>query len=197
MANGLALDLQGRLVRYLQRLAVDQVGQSGEQSGKHQEDQVRHARQQTQHAQRAAGHQQGVFVGGQLFGQLLGKIILGGHPGHQNTCSGRDDQGRHLGHQAIANGQSAINAQCFAKAQVMHHHANDQAAHQVDDQNHDARDRIAAHELGGAIHRAEKVCLLAHIGPSLFRFFLFDQARVQVGIDRHLLAWHGVERKAG
>ncbi len=60
-----------------------------------------------------------------------------------------------------------------------------------------ARHRVAPHELRGTVHRAVEVGLLLDALAPPARLGLVDQARVQVGVDRHLLAGHGVEGEAG
>ena len=44
--------------------------------------------------------------------------------------------------------------------------------------------------------RAEEVGFFAHLGAAAARFLLVDQAGVEVGVDRHLLARHRVQREA-
>ena len=75
-------------------------------------------------------------------------------------------------------------------------HADDEAADDVDEQDQHAGHRVAAHELRGAVHRAEELGLLADLGAAPLGLLLVDQAGVQVGVDRHLLARHRVEREA-
>jgi hypothetical protein len=52
-------------------------------------------------------------------------------------------------------------------------------------------------EASRAIHRTAKFCLACHSLTSCAGLLLIDDAGVQIGIDRHLLARHGVEGKAG
>ena len=74
-------------------------------------------------------------------------------------------------------------------------HADDQAADDVDQQDDDAGHGIAAHELAGTIHRPVEIRLLGDFGTAFARDILTDQSRVQIGIDRHLLARHRVQRE--
>ena len=74
--------------------------------------------------------------------------------------------------------------------------ADDDAAEQVDAGDQDAGDRVALDELRGAVHRAVEVGLLGDLGAALARLFVGDLAGVQVGVDRHLLAGHGVQGEA-
>ena len=84
----------------------------------------------------------------------------------------------------------------LAERHALLHHADDDAADEVDDGDQDAGDRVALDELRGAVHRAVEVGLLGDLGAALARLLVGDLAGVEVGVDRHLLARHGVEREA-
>ncbi len=58
-------------------------------------------------------------------------------------------------------------------------------------------DGLAADEFGGAVHGAEEGALVFQFAPATVRLLVVDQARRQVGVDRHLLAGNGVEGEAG
>ena len=75
--------------------------------------------------------------------------------------------------------------------------ADGDAANQVDQQNQDGGDRVAADELGSTVHRAEEVRLLRQLLAAAFGGVLIDRAGVEVGVDRHLLAGHGIQGEAG
>ena len=79
----------------------------------------------------------------------------------------------------------------------MARHADDDAAEDVDGGDDEAGDGVAAHELGGAVHGAEEGALLLELAAAAGRLLLVDQAGVEVGVDRHLLAGDGVEGEAG
>ena len=178
------------------RLAPDHVSQARKQNRKHQKRAVRHTRQYTQHRQDPRGNEQRTLIGVHLLGQLLRKIIFRGHARDQNTCRSRNNERRHLRHQTIANGERAVNRERFAKAQVVIQDARDQTANQVDDQNQNARHRIAAHKLRSTVHRTKKVSLLRHLLTPLLGLLLLYQARIHIGINGHLLARHRVQSKA-
>ena len=75
--------------------------------------------------------------------------------------------------------------------------ADDDAADEVDRRDDDRGDRVALDELRGAVHRAVEVGLLGDVVAPLARLLLGDLPGVEVGVDRHLLARHGVEGEAG
>ncbi len=74
--------------------------------------------------------------------------------------------------------------------------ADDDAAENIDAENDEAGDGVAAHEFRGAVHRAEEGALLLEFAPPLLGDLLVDEAGRKVGVDRHLLAGNGVEGEA-
>ena len=75
--------------------------------------------------------------------------------------------------------------------------ADDGSAEQIDEYDEYSGDGIAAHELAGAVHRTVEVRLLAHLLPAHDGLGLSDDARIQIGIDRHLPARHGIQGEPG
>ena len=84
----------------------------------------------------------------------------------------------------------------LAERQALLHDADDDAADEVDQRDQDAGHGVALDELRGAVHRAVEVGLLGDLRAALARLLVGDLAGVEVGVDRHLLARHGVEREA-
>ncbi len=84
----------------------------------------------------------------------------------------------------------------FSEREALLDHADDDSADDVDEHDQEARDCVAAHEFRRTIHRAEEAALVFQGLAPFLRGFLVDQARGQVGVDRHLLARHGVEMEA-
>ncbi len=74
---------------------------------------------------------------------------------------------------------------------------HNQPADDIDHRNQETRHRIAANEFGSTVHGAVEVRLPGDVFPALPRIFVTEQARIQIGVDRHLLARHGVEGEAG
>jgi hypothetical protein len=74
--------------------------------------------------------------------------------------------------------------------------AEDQPADDVDEQDQQAGDRIALHELRRAVHRAVEIGFGADLDAARLRLFGGEQPGVQIGVDRHLLARQRVEREA-
>ena len=74
--------------------------------------------------------------------------------------------------------------------------ADDDAADDVDEDDQQAGDRVAAHEFRGTVHRAEEAAFVLQRLAALLGDLLVDQAGGEIGVDRHLLARHGVEVEA-
>ena len=73
--------------------------------------------------------------------------------------------------------------------------ADHQAADQVDDDDHDRGDRVALDEPHRAVHRAVELRLALEVGAARARGLGIDRAGAQLGVDRHLLAGHRIERE--
>ena len=74
-------------------------------------------------------------------------------------------------------------------------HTDGHAADQVDEQNQQAGDGVTAHKLAGTVHGTVELSFLGNFGPAGLGLALVDQAGVEIGVDGHLLAGHGVEGK--
>ena len=72
-------------------------------------------------------------------------------------------------------------------------YADRETADDVDEHDHNAGYSIAAHEFAGAVHGAVKLGFERDHGAALARFVFADKAGIEVGVDRHLLAGHGVQ----
>src|SRR6185295_4295116 len=62
--------------------------------------------------------------------------------------------------------------------------------------NEEAGHRVALHELRGAVHRAVEVRLAGDLFATTPRVRLIDETGGEIGVDRHLLTRHRVEREA-
>gem|GEM_PF-3372958 len=71
------------------------------------------------------------------------------------------------------------------------------AAPQVDHHDDDPGDGVALHELHRAVEIAVQLALHLEQAAAALGLVLVDQARAQIGIDRQLLARHGVQAEAG
>ena len=77
------------------------------------------------------------------------------------------------------------------------HHTDDNAADEVNEGGDDGHDGVALYELRSTVHGAVEVSLALDIASALLRLFLVDYSGVEVGVYRHLLTGHSVQREAG
>src|SRR5690554_6476460 len=178
-------------------LARQYPGQPAQQRSEDQEDQVRHPRYQTQQTHDTGCQNQNLGIDEQLTDNLLADILLGIDPRYRDTSGSGNHQRGNLRHQAIADGHDGISACGVTETHAVLQHTNQQTAdqrHRHDDQTGDG---IATHEFAGTVHRAVEVGLLGDFFTPLPRFVFPDQAGIEVGIDGHLLARHGIEHEAG
>ena len=161
------------------------------------EEPPRHARHDGHDQHHPGSRVQHARLGQQLAADLLLEVARFADAGDQDRRCRRQQQGRDLAHQAVADGEKRIHTERFGHRQIVHQRTDRDAADQVDDQDEDRRDGVAAHELRGAIHGAIEIGFGGHVLAPDGGLLLVDQAGVQVGVDRHLLARQGVEREAG
>ena len=139
------------------------------------------------------GDKQGLGLAEQLLADFPAHVLRARHARDDDRDGRGQQQRRNLRDQAVADGQQRVGACGVAKRQVMHHDADGKAADDVEDQDHDAGGGVAAHELAGAVHGAVEVRFGAHFVAARARLVLGDESGVQVGVDGHLLAGHGVQ----
>ncbi len=182
--------------RHLLALMQD-PGAIAQQPAHGQEHDVRHAGNQPQQQQDARSHPQHARRHEQLLHDLAAHVMVLAHARDHHGGRHRNQQAWNLGHQRITNRQQDVAVGGLLGRQIVLQHTDGKAAHDVDQQNQDAGHGIATHKLRCAVHRAKKVGFLGHFGAAAFGFFLVNQAGIQVGIHRHLLARHGIQREAG
>ena len=132
-----------------------------------------------------------------LVADVVAEVLLGRRARDEDAGGDGDQQRRDLRGEAVADRQQRELVRGLAERQALLHDADDDAADEVDQRDQDAGHRVALDELRGAVHRAVEVGLLGDLGAALARLLVGDLARVEVGVDRHLLAGHRVEREAG
>ena len=98
--------------------------------------------------------------------------------------------------ETVTNGEKRVSLGGVGEAHALLRDADDNATDDVDEHDEQARDSVAAHELRGTVHRAEEAAFILQRLAAFLRDFLVDQSGGQIGINRHLLAGHGVQRKA-
>ena len=88
----------------------------------------------------------------------------------------RDDQRRHLRHEAVTDGEQRVRAGRLRQRHALLHDADEDAADDVDGDDEHAEDRVALHVLGGAVHRAVEVGGARDLVAAGAGFLLVDQA---------------------
>ena len=76
-------------------------------------------------------------------------------------------------------------------------HSHVESAENVDEGDDDGGDGVAADEFAGAVHRAVEVGFVGDVLAALAGLGFGEEAGVEVGVDGHLLAGHGVEHEPG
>ena len=157
---------------------------------------MRHAGNDAEQDEDAGGQAEHARRGEELLHDLPADVFFLADTRDDHGRCNRDQQAWNLRDQRIAHSQKHVGVGGLADRQTMLQHADGEAADHADDQNQNAGHRVAAHELGGTVHRAEKVGFFGHFETAASRFFLVDIAGVEVGIDCHLLARHRVQGEA-
>jgi hypothetical protein len=165
-------------------------------AGQPEEGKHRNARQQPEHQHHGGRHAERLWIAGKLLHQRFVGGAADARFRNQQTGGGGDDQCRHLRHQAVADREQRIGVRGLSKREALLDHADNDSANDVDEYDQEARDRVAAHEFRRAVHRAEEAAFVFQRLAPLLCDFLVDQPCRQVGIDRHLLARHGVKMEA-
>ena len=96
-------------------------------------------------------------------------------------------------HQTITNGQQCVGAGGITKTHIVLQDTNNDPTDDVDECNQQARYRVSAHKLGCAVHCPEKGRFILKTLTTGFCLFLVNQTRIEIGINRHLFARHGIK----
>ena len=161
----------------------------------HGKGEVRCIRQHRQKDHCAARHHDGHRLGAELGPHVLAQAPLRHAAGHDHARGGGDHQGRDLADQAVAHRELGIGGEHRGKVHAAHHHTDDDTANQVDQRQDDGHGGIALDDLGSTIHGAVEVRLALNLLAAHPCLLVVDHPGVQVGVNRHLLAGHGVQRK--
>ena len=142
------------------------------------------------------GEKERVRIAAQLIDDRLVGRAARAALGDQKAGGERDDERRNLRHQAVADRELGEDVGRGGERQTVPGDADHDAAENVDGENDEAGDGVAADEFRRAVHRAEEGAFLLELAPARLRHLLVDEAGREVGVDRHLLARNGVEGEA-
>ena len=149
--------------------------QRGSQQG---EDDGRKAGDQHHHQRQHAGNRQYARFGRDLFGDGIAQVAVvlkTGGPGHHQPCRDRRQNRRDLRDESVADGQDAVGLGRIGERHVPLQHADGETAQQVDDDDHDAGDRIALDELHRPVEAAVQLALGFQKASLLPRLILVQQ----------------------
>ena len=165
------------------------------ESGKGQEDHLRHGGNRAQQRQDRRHRGPGAVIG-QLPADLARQVAAVRHAGDDHRGGNRQQQRRDRGDQRIAHRQCHIQFARLASRKPVADHAQHQPADHIDRQDQQRGDRIALHELAGAIHRTVEIRLGGDFAAAGLGFIGGDEACGEIRVDRHLLAGQGIEGEA-
>ncbi len=148
-----------------------------------------------------AEHPRGDPHGARVRAELRGEGGAHPHPrarrgGDHEARRGADDERRHLRDEPVAHREDGVVGERLLDGEAALHHPDEDSADDVDDGDEEPGDGVALHELGGAVHRAVEVGELGDLLAAAPRLALVEEPGVEVGVDRHLLAGHGVQGEA-
>jgi len=156
---------------------------------RHEREGAGHARQEEERSAAAEELQADVVA-------QPGSLLPRSNPGHHQTGGDRDAEGGHLAHKPIADRDERIACECLLSVEPVLEHSDEHAAHAVDQDDHQAGEHVALHELHRPVHRPEHLGLPLEAPSAFAGDALVDEPGPEIGIDRHLLARHGVQGEA-
>ena len=134
----------------------------------------------------------------QLANELVAERRLGlfdaGHARDEHAGRRRQDQGRNLRHQTVADGEKPVASQCIDDRHATHRDPDGQAAQNIDDENDDGRDDVAFYEISS--RRPWRRRTGSHAAGTRRRRLASPPSMLpaaKLRIDGHLLAGHRVE----
>ncbi len=132
----------------------------------------------------------------ELAADLAGEIHARGDAGDDGGGGDRQHQRRDLRDQRVTDREQHIIMRGIADRHAVADRTEDQAADDVGGEDQQAGDRVALHELGRTVHRAVEIGFGRHFDAARLGFFRRDQAGIEIGVDRHLLAGQGIQGEA-
>ena len=137
---------------------------------------------------------------GTLLGKLAGQVhangFVRGGARHDQAARDRNQQRRDHGHQAIAHGENRVGFQRVLERNVELEDADQKSGEDIDGGDQNGGQRVALAEARRAVHRAVEFRFLGDHFAARAGLLLVDQPGVQVRVDGHLLAGHGVQGEA-
>ena len=156
-----------RLLRFLARDAAgDGEADEGHDAGEQRERQEGQPRHEAQHRHEQRRDEESARITRELAEHRRVRRAARAALGDEQTGGERDDERRDLGDEAVADRELGENVRGRRERQPVARDADHDAPENVDRQDDEGGDRVAAHELGGAVHRAEESALLFELAPA-------------------------------
>ncbi len=136
-------------------------------------------------------------VAEELFLNRGREVSFGRSATDHDAGGGGYEQGGDLRDEAIPYREKRVGLRRFPDGHALLEYPHGQAPQDVHSGDDDPCDRVSADELARTVHGSVEVCLFGNPFPSLPCLCLPDQACIQICINAHLFAGHGIQRKAG
>ena len=171
-------------------------GREHRKSAQRNERNLRHAGNQSEGHQNSADDPQRARRFEHLLADVRAERVVRGRAGHNNAARNGYQQRRDDRDQAVADGQDGVGLERFLKRHPLLKDSDQEAGNDVDDHDEDGGQRISLAEAGGAVHRSAELRFPGNRLAACASLVGVDQAGIQIGVDRHLLAGHGIEGEA-
>ncbi len=132
----------------------------------------------------------------ELLAEIAAEGFVGGGAGDDQASGDGDQQRRDHGDEAVAHGEHGVGLERVAEGNIELKDADQESGDDVDGGEQNGGERVTLAEAGGAVHGAVE---LGFAGDGLAAgagLVFVDESGVEVGVDRHLLAGHGIEGEA-
>src|SRR5690606_31606847 len=154
-------------------------------------------RNQPEHCHHAGRNPQRTRTSAYLPGESCTHLRTTGHVRDHDAGRGGDDQRGDLRYESVSNRDDRVARSSFAERHTALYNTHENPANDIDGSDQKAGYGISLHELGRTVHRTVEVRLTRYlVAPPAGFIFIYETCR-EVGIDRHLLARHCIERETG
>ncbi len=144
----------------------------------------------------AAGDPEHARLGEELLAEISAEGFVGRGAGDDQAAGDGDQQRRNHGDQAVADGEHGVGLERVAEGNVELKDSDEESGDDVDGGEQNGGERVALAEAGGSVHGAVELGFAGDGFAAGAGLLLVDESGVEVGVDGHLLAGHGIEGEA-
>ena len=144
----------------------------------------------------ASGNDEAFGLARDLVGEFVAQLLLAAAACDDEGTGDRYDEAGDLRGEAVTDGELGEDFGGFACVPAANEDADREAADDVDDGDDEAGDGIASHEFACTVHGTVEVGFLSEFFATAAGFGFVDVAGVEIAVDGHLLAGHGVQGEA-